>query len=209
MQFPDARILIFAKAPVAGQVKTRLIPVLGEQGALNLYRQCLHQIIVQRCQSNLAPVILYVLPDAQHPSFQTLSKQYPITLKTQQGNNLGERMANAVKASLKEAKSVILTGVDAPSLTNNDIQLAIQHLQRKADVVMSPAEDGGYVMLGLCQHYPVLFDDIPWGTEQVAQITRQQCAESNLKLVELATRWDIDRPEDVERFGSDSNSLFV
>lgn len=200
MQFSDTRILIFAKAPVLGQVKTRLIPALGEQGALDLYLQCLQQVVAQRCGANIAPVILYCTPDIQHPVFQQLTQQYALILQQQQGNDLGERMSLAVRQSLSEAKRVILTGVDAPSLTNADIQQGIQCLQQAEDVVMNPAEDGGYVMLGMRQHHADLFTDMPWGTEQVADMTRQRCEVLRLNLLELATRWDIDRPEDVARF---------
>lgn len=200
MQFPDARILIFAKAPILGQVKTRLIPALGEQGALDLYRQCLCQVVKQRCQAEIAPVVLYCAPDSQHSIFQQLSKQYSLTLQQQHGDDLGERMSHAVRQSLYEAERVILTGVDAPSLTNADIQQGIQCLQQSNDMVMSPAEDGGYVMLGMRQHHTDLFSNIPWGTEQVADITRQRCNGLKRNLLELATRWDIDRPEDVMRW---------
>lgn len=200
MQFPDARILIFAKAPVPGRVKTRLIPALGEQGALDLYLDCLHHIIRQRCQAQIAPVIVYCTPDTTHPVLQQLGKRYPLTLRQQHGNDLGERMSAATQQCLAESDHIILTGVDAPSLTHTDIRTGLEQLQQQADVVMSPAEDGGYVMLGMKQHYPALFTDMPWGTGQIAQITRQTCTDQALKLVELPTRWDIDRPVDAQRF---------
>ena len=200
-QFPDARLLIFAKAPIVGQVKTRLIPALGAVAACDFYRERLQATLDLCCQSVLAPVMLYTWPDPDHPSIQGVAADYSVAVRAQHGQDLGERMASAVVESVGEgASSVVLLGVDAPSLSVQDIAQACDCLQQGADVVMSPAEDGGYVLLGLRTLQPALFSAMPWSSDQVAGMTRERCRQLGLRLVELPERWDIDRPEDVYRF---------
>jgi glycosyltransferase A (GT-A) superfamily protein (DUF2064 family) len=112
-------------------------------------------------------------------------------------------MRNAAQASLEEANAVLLTGTDAPALRNEELLAALQVLQGGADVVMIPAEDGGYVLLGVSRDHPDLFRAMPWGGDQVAAITRERCAQAGLALVELPVCWDIDRPEDVGRLAAE------
>jgi len=199
MQFPDARILIFAKAPQPGRVKTRLIPALGEQGAAAFHEACIRHAVQQRCAAALAPVLLYVAPHTGHPVFAELAQRYPIELRIQQGAELGQRMANAARECLDQADWVLLTGSDAPSLSNADLFEAARRLQQGGRAVMSAAEDGGYVMLGLSQPSPSLFVDMPWGSDRVAELTRARCRQQQSALQELAQRWDVDRPEDLFR----------
>jgi rSAM/selenodomain-associated transferase 1 len=199
MQFPDARILIFAKAPVPGQVKTRLAPRLNEQEAAAFHRKCVRYAVERRCVAELAPVVLYAAPSVDFPLFTELAGQWPLQLADQQGDDLGERMYRAVREQLALASAVLLTGTDAPALQNDELQQALAYLYDGADVVMQPAEDGGYVLLGLCSEQPLLFSDMPWGSDQVARLTRERCEHLGLCLVELPTSWDVDRPEDLDR----------
>ena len=199
--FPEARLLIFAKAPIVGQVKTRLIPAMGAVAACEFYRARLQATLDLCCQAAIAPVVVWTWPDADHPTIRSVTAAYPVAVRTQQGQELGARMAHAVTESVDEGASLmVLIGVDAPALSAHDIAQAFDHLQQGADVVMSPAEDGGYVLLGLRTVQPALFVDMPWSTDQVATITRERCRQLGLRLVELPERWDIDRPEDVYRF---------
>lgn len=199
MQFPDARILIFAKAPQAGRVKTRLVPLLGEQGACDFHAHCLRQAVAARCAARLAPVLLYVTPDVHHPLFSELCERYPVQLRVQHGSDLGERMNNAAIESLAEASAVLLTGTDAPALSDRQLHEALSKLSAGSDVAIQAAEDGGYVMLGLRAAQPALFTDIPWGGDEVARLTRERCHASGLALFELPLGWDIDRPRDLQR----------
>ena len=203
MHFPNARILIFAKAPVAGQVKTRLAPLLGAQGAADLHAACVRHAVAERCKAGIAPVILYTTPGTSHPLFREVARQHPVGIRPQHGEDLGDRMRNAACACLKEAGAVLLTGTDAPSLQNDQLLAALQALQAGADVVMVSAEDGGYVLLGIRSDHPGLFSAMPWGGAQIAAITRKRCAEAGLELVELPVCWDIDRPEDVGRLAAE------
>ena len=181
LRFAHSRLLIFARAPVVGQVKTRLIPAIGAAAACNFYRQCLHRTVARMLRASLAPVIVYAT-DTQHPEWQTLTQYGAFCLRQQCGNDLGERMAQAIAESLQDgAQSVILVGTDAPSLTPDDVAQGFRQLQADADVVMAPAEDGGYVLIGLKQAQPVLFQAMPWGTDQVAALTRQRCRVQGLR----------------------------
>jgi len=199
MQFPDARILIFAKAPQPGRVKTRLAPCLGKQGAADFHAKCVRYAVDRLCASRLAPVVLYAAPDASADLFVELAARYPVTLATQQGDDLGERMHRACREQLGEARALLLVGADAPALQPQHLRQALALLQEGRDLVMQPAEDGGYVMLGLASDQPALFSDMPWGTDQVASATRACCGELGLSLAELPLSWDLDRPQDLER----------
>jgi len=203
MQFPDARILIFAKEPQPGEAKTRLIPRLGAQGASEFHAQCVRNAVARRTGANLAPVVLYAAPNANTAFFKALARDYPLQLAKQQGDDLGERMFNAVRESLAYADAVLLTGTDAPAMRNQHFEQALEHLYRGADVVMQAATDGGYVMLGVRAALSELFADMPWGGDQVAQLTRLRCRQLGKALVDLPESWDIDVPDDYDRLVSE------
>lgn len=203
MRLPDARILIFAKAPRPGRVKTRLIPALGEAGACALHTRLLRHTLHKLCGAALAPVELWCAPDCDHPVFAELARTYPVALFSQQGADLGQRMAHAASQALERTPRVLLVGIDAPALAPGHLQRALFALE-EAEVVMIPAEDGGYVLLGLRDRVPGLFDRMPWGTDRVAELTRSRCSDLGLTTRELETLWDVDRPEDLARLTRDS-----
>ncbi|EDN66134.1 conserved hypothetical protein [Beggiatoa sp. PS] len=189
---------VFAKAPRPGQVKTRLINILGQQGAADL-----HQQLVEHCLqtfSHLFPLQLWCAPDEHHPFFQACQTQFEVSLYCQQGADLGERMAYAL-ASANPAP-VVLIGSDCPSLNEKHIHEAFVALEQN-NVVLAPAEDGGYVLIGMQQLVPELFIDMPWGSSQILTLTRTRLHDLGLSWKELPTQWDIDRPEDVERWKGD------
>jgi len=201
VQFPDARILIFARAPVPGRVKTRLIPALGAEGACALYRDCLLHVVEVACVEALAPVELWCDPDVTHPVFAQLAARWPLSLRVQQGDDLGARMRHAVATALHGARKVVLIGSDVPALGPVHLQRALRDLE-ESEVVMNPAEDGGYVLLGVCADHPSLFEDMPWGSEQVAAETRRRCRVAGLRLREGEGLWDLDRPSDLPRLAA-------
>lgn len=200
MRFPDARILIFAKAPQRGRVKTRLMPVLGAEGACALHERLLYQTVERCCRAALAPVELWCTPGVDHPAFERLAASFRLERFAQQGADLGERMAHAARAAFRRANRVLLIGTDAPALAPGHLQEALLGLEH-AVVMMAPAEDGGYVLLGLRRPVPELFERMPWGSDRVAMLTRRRCAAQGLPLHELETLWDVDRPEDLARLG--------
>jgi rSAM/selenodomain-associated transferase 1 len=199
MQFPDTRILIFARSPHAGAVKTRLIPALGEVGACALHEACVRRLVGSLARAALAPLQLWVTPDEAHPLWSVLRATCACEVWTQRGGDLGQRMRHAARQALAEARQVILLGTDVPLLDAAYVRRAVRGLQMGADVVMGPAEDGGYVLLGLKRVEPGLFDGMAWGTERVAQQTRRACEAAGLSLHELEPLWDLDRPDDLER----------
>jgi len=199
LQFPDARILIFSRVPRVGQVKTRLIPLLGEQGACDFHRVCLKNALQRMLDSDLAPVELWLDSDPQDVSGLPSARGEGFRVRVQPQGDLGQRMAHAVAAGPAGEAPTILIGTDVPLLDAAYIEAALARLARGDDIVMGPAEDGGYVLLGLCRPYPELFEDIPWGTDRVAALTRERCQRAGLTLDELPILWDVDRPQDIRR----------
>ena len=200
MQFPDSRILIFAKAPVPGRVKTRLIPSLGAEGAADLHGTLLEKTITQVVASGLAPVILWCAPSADHPAFLRLASECGITLETQMGRGLGDRMLWGADKDLEEAESVLLLGTDCPVISPAHLRQALRWLDSGRDAVIGPAEDGGYVLLGLKRTDHLLFGGMEWGTDRVLQGTKDRLSDLGWHWRELETLWDLDRPKDLKRY---------
>lgn len=198
MQFPETRILIFAKAPIPGQVKTRLIPALGATGAARLHRRLLWQLLERLAPAGIAPLELWVTPDLSHPFFRALAGRFELSLHNQSGKDLGERMHQAVAWAQRDSEAVVLIGTDCPGLDAAYVASALEALAGE-DAVLGPAEDGGYVLLGLRRAAPALFRAIPWGGERVAAITRARMCELGWRWRELPVLWDVDRPADLGR----------
>ncbi|MCW8911520.1 MAG: TIGR04282 family arsenosugar biosynthesis glycosyltransferase [Gammaproteobacteria bacterium] len=197
MLYPNTKIIVFAKTPVTGKVKTRLIPELGAQGAKQLHCRMIEHTLDVLTENTLAPIELHCTPDISDDYICQLGKHYNIPLKCQQGDDLGERMSNALDQSLHNSSHAILIGTDCPSISSAYIQKAIEILQNDNDVVIGPAEDGGYVLIGIKSNQPDIFTHIDWGTHQVLQQTRDQIHRQGLNLRELDILWDIDTPDDL------------
>lgn len=197
--YSDCVQLIFCKAPIAGQVKTRLIPELTAEKAAELHKRLTRFTIERAQQAQLCPVQLWCAPDTQHDFFQQCAEQYSVTLHHQIGNDLGERMHNAFIAALQDYRHAILTGCDCPSLQTAALQQAIIALRNGRDAVIAPAEDGGYVLIGLNEPHAALFEKIPWSTEKVMELTRTQLILESLDFYELSRQWDVDNPRDLMR----------
>ncbi len=198
MQYPNARIIVFAKAPVAGQCKTRLIPALGEQGAAELHAQLLHHTLRTSTDARLCPVELWCADNSDHPFIKACSEQYDVVVRQQQGNNLGERMHHAFQQILTDNTFAILIGSDCPTLGKQDLDDALLALHSGIDCTLNPAMDGGYVAIGLSRLDSTLFDNIHWGTASVYEETLQRLKTLDWWWKKLATHHDIDRPEDLE-----------
>ena len=199
MQFPAARILIFAKAPLPGQVKTRLLPLLGKRAATRLHSDMVQQTVqrVQACA--LAPVQLWCAPTIDAPLFDNLKKTLHVELHQQHGMDLGARMLHAFGVALQCAEGALVIGTDWPMLEPAMLATTLQRLQQGDDAVLGPAEDGGYVLLGLRRVDPHLFTEIDWGSAKVLTQTRARLRELKWRCSELPVSWDLDRPADFER----------
>ncbi len=192
----DARIVVFGRAPAAGEVKTRLIPALGAEGAARLHRRLMEDIVGRLCAWGLASVELWVTPDAGHPCFVGLAARWPLDIHIQEGQDLGARMAHAARSALTRAEAVILVGTDCPDLSPDYLGAAIAGLEHQ-DAVLGPALDGGYVLLGLRSVENTLFEQMPWGSDRVAELTGQRLDALGWHWSRLDPLRDIDRPEDL------------
>lgn len=189
-------IMVFARAPVAGQVKTRLIPALGEAGAAELHARFLGQTLNTVSQLENVAIQLFCQPNIHHPLFRQAADRYTLSLHPQQGYDLGERMANAFTGNLPHHQKVLVIGCDCPAFTPDDLRAAMDTLDDQ-DAVIIPAHDGGYLLLGLRTFSPLIFTDIDWSTERVFEQTTRQLDAAGLQWIALESKQDIDRPEDL------------
>jgi rSAM/selenodomain-associated transferase 1 len=195
----EFRILIFAKAPIAGDVKTRLIPFIGPERAREVFEQLLEETICTALAAH-RPVELWCAPAANHPFFDNAARRYGIKLRQQVGSDLGARMLHACEESFEAGALPIVVGCDCPDLCVDDLAAAMAGLSAGADAVLGPAEDGGYYLLALARSAPNIFKDVPWGSKNALEATRRNLLTLRYKVAELATRWDVDRPEDYLRW---------
>lgn len=193
---PQCALIVFAKAPIAGFAKTRLIPALGEVGAAHLADRLLAHALEQACAAALGPVELCCWPDVSHPAFQNLAQVHGVTLSDQGEGDLGEKMARALSRALHINDSAILMGTDAPGVDALYLQAAAAALQHN-DAVFGPAMDGGYTLVGLRAAKPALFEAMPWSTSSVMSETRLRLARLGIAHAELAVLPDVDEPADL------------
>ncbi len=200
-RFPAARILVFCRAPVAGQVKTRLIPALGESGAAALHEELAATRINMSIETDLAPVELWCEPTLDYAFFKQF--EHRLSLQAQVGADLGERMAQALASALARpgVSSAVLIGTDCPTLDGDYLAQALAKLQQH-DAVIGPAEDGGYGLIGMRRPVPEAFVDIQWGSDTVLAETCRAFNRARLNFALLTLLWDVDRPADVERYRS-------
>lgn len=198
----DTGVIVFAKAPLPGAVKTRLAPLLGAEAAAALHARLVQHTLATACAAGIGPVELCCTPQADDPFFNTCGSRYPISLTCQTDGDLGARMLAAFTRTLSRAGSVILIGSDCPALTVSHLQQAARALTDGNDAVLVPAEDGGYALIGLTRCDGLLFHDITWGGAAVLSSTRQRLQHLRWRWHELETLWDVDRPGDYDRLAA-------
>ena len=192
-------VAIFAKAPIAGFAKTRLIPHLGENGAANLQQRLIERAVEIAKDAGLGPVSLWCLPNHDHEVFTALERRHGVALHDQLTNaDLGARMHQAFSA-LAKTRPLLLMGTDCVAVGPGHLVRCAELLCGDADAVIIPVEDGGYILVGLKRPTPELFADIPWGGDDVVACTRTRAKSAGLTLAELPRLWDIDRVADYER----------
>lgn len=195
---PETAVAVFAKAPVAGAVKTRLAGILGAAGAAGLQAGLVRHALGTAATARIGPVSLWCSPDATHSFFARCREEFGALLEEQRGDDLGSRMRNAFEPAWSARRPLLVMGADCPALTADHLKRAAEAL-RTMDAVLVPAEDGGYVLLGLARPLPSLFDAIPWGGAAVMARTRERLEHARARWVELPALWDVDRPEDYAR----------
>ncbi len=196
----SATILVFARAPVPGSAKTRLIPALGADGAAAVHERLVDRALATAVAAAVGPVELCCTPDDVHPALAGLARVHGARLAPQGPGDLGARMHAAIARALADgAQCAIVIGADCPALAPRHLREAAAALAGGHDAVLAPAEDGGYVLIGLKRAAAPLFAGIRWGEPSVMKDTRTRLAALGLRSVELETLWDVDRPEDLAR----------
>ncbi|HSG89651.1 MAG TPA: TIGR04282 family arsenosugar biosynthesis glycosyltransferase [Pseudomonadales bacterium] len=191
------RILVFARDPVPGRVKTRLIPELGAQGACALYLMLLDAVLAEVRGADAQVVELWADRVPASPALPGRSPDLPV--RVQEGRDLGARMAHALETTLADGALPILVGSDLPGLTAAHCRQAAACLRAGADAVFAPAEDGGYGLVGLSRPWAGAFDAMPWGGPEVMARTRARAVRDRVDLVALEPVWDVDEPADLPR----------
>lgn len=195
----DTRVIVFARAPEPGAAKTRLIPLLGAERAAQLQGLLIERALATALAANVGRVELWCAPSAQHPLFAQNSRRHGIDAVSQCDGDLGARMQHAAAVTLAAAARVIIIGTDCAALTADGLREAAAALDGHHDAVLIPAEDGGYVLIGLKWWDARLFNDIAWGSDQVLTATRARLAALDWRWHELPPSWDVDHPADFAR----------
>jgi len=191
-------LLVFAKAPVPGEAKTRLIPALGPGGAAVLSARLTRRTLRTAAAGAWTSTVLCCAPDATHEFFALCRRLHGVALRDQCGADLGERMHEAFEWALASHDAAILVGTDIPSMAPEDLAQAAGVLEGGADAVLGPAQDGGYWLIGLRRNAEALFSGVAWSTPAVAATTRQRLHGLGWRWGELPLRADLDEPEDLD-----------
>jgi len=191
---PQTLIQLFAKPPVEGKVKTRLIPDIGAKSATAIYKHCL-QSNIKLVNNSAFDSQIWLTEPSNHELFKNKH------IKFQQGKNLGEKMLHALTDALSSHyDKVILIGSDCLELSTTLLQKVCDKLQQH-DLVLVPALDGGYVLIAAKQSInPKLFEDIEWSTDKVLKQTLKQAMNSGINTVVLNPLRDIDRVDDLQHY---------
>ena len=207
------RLIIFTRYPVPGKTKTRLIPALGEQGAADLHSRMaeytLLNLLILGCDQSLEIGIYYsggdrtLMQNWLDPIISSFfendshSRINPIFYHAQIGEDLGNRMQGAFEDGFKnKIEKIIIIGTDCPDLSPHLIEETFWALNSQ-DVVLGPARDGGYYLIGLSQSFPMLFNDIDWGSDRVLAQTKKIIEQEQLSVYDLPVLTDVDRPDDL------------
>jgi rSAM/selenodomain-associated transferase 1 len=194
----SVHVAVLAKAPLAGLAKTRLIPALGARGAARLQRRFTLQALHTARLAGLGEVTLWCAPDSGQRFFRALNRRCGIDCRSQPDADLGQRMLHALTAQALVQPCIVI-GTDCPALTPAHLQGAADALRSGHDAVFIPAEDGGYVLVGLRRAVPSLFESIDWSTERVMAQTRDRLRHAGASWQETALLWDVDVPADLAR----------
>ncbi len=189
-------LLIFAKNPEVGKVKTRLAATIGDEAALAIY----HQLLLYTASATEYLVVDKFVFYCGHKEEEDLWNSKHFFKEVQNGNDLGERMKNAFTSTFgKGYHKVVIIGSDCPDITGELIESAFAELD-SAEVVIGPAEDGGYYLLGMKKLHPELFENMRWSTNNVLPDTISKCEDFKLKYSLLPVLNDIDEGKDLIAF---------
>jgi hypothetical protein len=196
-----AILVIVAKEPVPGRVKTRLFPHLSASQASELYSLFIQDMVEEMSLLSEHALAIAYTPKEAEPAFKKMLP-HPIQLFPQQGADLGERLANIFQRMFDEGyEQVHIINSDSPDLSHSLVKRAIELLKEpRTEVVLGPCSDGGYYLVGLIRPIPELFTKIPWSTEQVLEKTIERAQLLGLHCSLLDPWYDIDTYEDTLKF---------
>ena len=192
----DALLIQFAKSPVPGQVKTRMLGSLNPVDACELHCDLMQWTCRTLVEADLADVELWVSGSCEHTCIRACQDLGLTAVRSQYGSNLGERMFHAISDGLRRYRKLVLVGSDCPSIDESYLADALKALDHQS-LVLGPANDGGYVLIGATDIEASLFQGVCWGTGAVLAETRERLVASGRGWSELSTLSDIDRPEDL------------
>ena len=191
------RIIIFAKAPVPGRVKTRLIPALGEAGAAKLAYDMLQAAVAEALAARLPTLPeLCADPHPMEPEWAPFLPRAQLRFTAQGEGELGARLARAAQRTVRLDENPLLIGTDCPDLDRHRLRAAAGALVEH-DAVIHPSADGGYALLGLRRFDPSIFENIPWSSDQVTEVTVARIRALGWSLHVAETLRDIDVPADL------------
>ena len=195
---PRSCVVVFAKSPRLGAVKTRFTPPLSARQALELHRACLLGTL--RVVLSLPSTIEKALYWSGKESFHLPRGWRPkLVVRRQRGMDLGARMSNAIAELLERGyERVMIIGSDHPTLARARLLEALRRLER-AEVALGPSLDGGYYLVACRRWIPAMFQEISWGTSRVFRSTRARLARLGVRLSILEPWYDVDRPSDLAR----------
>ncbi len=206
---PPQRLLVFARLPELGKVKTRLAAELGAERTLSVYESMLRDIIASIGESTAETEIEFLWPPSPGASGEALRKAFAHhTVAMQTGVDLTDRlsMAFSERFFFHRTEKIVAIGVDDPSLGRELIDHAFALLD-SCEYVLGPASDGGYYLIGCraLSFEPAIFQGIEWGTETVHAATLERIADTTRTVAVLPERYDIDTREDLERFAAEGH----
>jgi rSAM/selenodomain-associated transferase 1 len=195
----DARarrvVIVFARLPELGRVKSRLAAVLGEPAALAIHRELLDDTLARVAACASAERWLCVTGDDPEGCGEALALPHGYRLTRQIDGDLGARMAAALREALEGGAHALLLGCDCPGIDARVLEQAFEALARH-DMVFVPTEDGGYALVGARVDAPAAFEAITWGADSVMMQTRERLGRLGLSWHELPTLWDVDEAQD-------------
>ena len=183
-------VIIYARAPLPGRTKTRLVPLLGASGAARLQARLVRRALDTARAARAGRVELHGAGRVRNLSVPQCA---------QRGRDLGERMHYSLRAGLRRFRRVVLIGSDCPALRVRDLRRVARWLAGGAGAAFAPAEDGGYALIAVRRNPAGLFDGVHWGSSTVMDATRANLKRLGWDWRELAPVWDVDRPEDYRR----------
>ena len=193
------RLILFTRYPQAGKTKTRLIPLLGPQGAAELHKQMTEHVLARTGDFvDDRRIDLEVRYEGGNRGLMEEWLGSHISYRSQGRGDLGSRMAQAFAQAFNQGKNrVVIVGSDCPGINEATVRTAFDLLDQ-FDLVLGPANDGGYYLIGLRQEEPELFEDVPWGTAEVGARTLKIANQLGLQWVKVEPLADVDRAEDIE-----------